>query len=313
MDSGVPLKIGTRGSQLALWQAGAVRDALVGILGPDAPVPELVTIRTSGDQVTDRPLRDIGGKGLFTKELEQALLDGRIDLAVHSVKDMPSKNTPGLRLAACLARASAHDVLITKTGKTLATLPSGAVIGTTSLRRQAQILNARSDLVVRDLRGNIDTRLKKLEAGEFDAIVLAQAGLARLGLSPPGAVQLPEALMLPAVGQGAVGVEIAIKNVALGNLLDRINHRDTYDAVRAERAFSARLGGSCRSPIAGHAWIDGDRLRIRGLVISPDGQEIYRDEHDGPRASAAQHGVVVAEEILAHAPYAFVAAYLRGE
>ena len=308
-----PLRIGTRGSRLALWQANAVRDALITALRPDAPPPEIVPIVTSGDQVTDRPLREIGGKGLFTKELEQALGDGRIDCAVHSVKDMPSISAPGLGLAACLPRASARDMLVAREPTALAALPKGAVIGTTSLRRQAQLLRTRPDLVVKDLRGNIETRLAKLASGAFDAILLAEAGLDRLGLDPPGAVALSVHTLLPAVGQGAIGIEIRADDAALWTLLRKLNDAPTFDAVTAERAYLTELGGSCRSPIAGHAWLDGDTLNLRALVASPDGTDVYEAHHHGPRAWAANQGVALAELILEQTPDAFVEAYLSDD
>lgn len=310
-----PLKIGTRGSRLALTQANQLRDALLAAHGADGlgGSPELVIVKTTGDAVTDRPLRTLGGKGLFTKELEEALLAARVDLAVHSVKDMPTKGAPGLALAACLPRVDVRDVLISRDGLSLAGLPPAAIIGTTSLRRQAQILRARPDLVVQDLRGNVETRLARLDEGRLGAIVLARAGLDRLGLTPSGAVALGTAVMLPAVGQGAVGVEIRADNARVAGLLAAINHAPTLSAVTAERAYLARLNGSCQSPIAGHAAFSGDAVSFTGLVLSPDGGAVYGAARDGRAGDAVGLALEVADAIRAAAPKAFCAAYLSGE
>lgn len=310
MASPTSLRLGTRGSPLALWQANAVARALVAAHGSDA-APEIVPIKTSGDKVSDRPLREVGGKGLFTKELEEALRARTIDLAVHSVKDMPSQSAPGLRLAACLPRASACDVLLTRDGRPLDALATGAVVGTTSLRRQAQLLRKRPDLVITPLRGNVGSRLSKLEAGAFDAIVLARAGLDRLALSPAGTVDLAFDDMLPAVGQGAVGIEIRAEDETLAALLAAIDDAPTSTAVRAERAYLSALNGSCTSPIAGNATLAGTMLTLRGRVLSPDGREDFAAHLSRPAEDAHELGAVVAEEILARAPVAFVAAYLR--
>ena len=306
-----PLRLATRGSPLALVQAGAVRDALLAAHG--GPPAELVIVKTSGDRIQDRPLREIGGKGLFTREIEEALLRGEADLAVHSAKDMPTMSRPGLRLAAVLPRADARDCLITPGGLTLKALPEGARVGTTSLRRQAQLLMKRPDLVVSDLRGNVETRLKKLEAGAFDAIVLAAAGLARLGLAPKGAVLLEPEEMLPAVGQGAVGIEIRAEDDRMAALLAPANHADSFTAVEAERAYLALLDGSCRSPIAGHTSLAGGRFAFRGLALSPDGRESYAAHLSGPAGQAVAIAQAVAEDIRSKAPEAFLDAYLSGE
>jgi hydroxymethylbilane synthase len=283
--------------------------------GPDqlGGEPVLVTLKTSGDQITDRPLADIGGKGLFTKEIEEALLTGAADLAVHSVKDMPTLSRPGLMLTAVLPRADAGDVLISGSGETLAGLPPYARVGTTSPRRQAQLRRARPDLVVQDLRGNVGTRLRKLEAGEFEAVVLAAAGLARLGLDPPGLVRLSPEEMLPAVGQGAIGIEIRADDEDLAALLAAINHGPSFQAIAAERAFLAVLGGSCRSPIAGHMVIVEELATMRGLLLSPDGREAYGAHLTGPAAQAVALAQAVGEDIRAKAPEAFLDAYLLGE
>lgn len=307
-----PLRIGTRGSRLALWQAHAVRDALAA-QDEAGPAPDIVVIRTSGDRFRDRPLRELGGKGLFTKEIEDALLEGHIDLAVHSVKDMPTLSRPGLALAACLARADVRDVLIARTPADLDTLPAGARIGTSALRRQAQIRRRRRDLLLFDLRGNVDTRLARVAEGALDAVVLAAAGLKRLGLLPPGASLLPPDVMVPAVGQGAVGIEIRADDDAMRARLAGITHAPTFAAIEAERALLAALNGSCRSPIAGHARFEGDRVSLVGLVFSPDGHELYGATREGPAAGAQALAREAAAEIRAAAPLGFVAAYLSGE
>jgi hydroxymethylbilane synthase len=311
-----PLRIATRGSPLALVQARAVQGALLAAHGAAAlgGTPELVIIKTSGDAITDRPLREIGGKGLFTREIEAALLRGEADLAVHSAKDMPTLSRPGLMLGAVLPREDVRDCLISQTGWTLESLPKGARVGTTSLRRQAQLKRARPDLAVADLRGNVGTRLKTLEAGAFDAILLASAGLKRLGLAPAGLVTLAIETMLPAVGQGAIGIEIGADDTRMQRLLAPINHAPSFTAVEAERAFLAVLGGSCRSPIGGHAALTGgETVLMRGLVLAPDGREAYGAHLSGPAAQAVPIAQAVAEDIRAKAPDAFLDAYLDGD
>lgn len=304
-----PLRIASRGSPLARFQAEAVRDALRAAHG--GPAPEIVFVRTSGDAITDRPLRDVGGKGLFTKEIEEALLSGAADLAVHSAKDMPTQSRRGLMLAAVLPREDPRDVLISRGGQTLKDLPHGARVGTASLRRQAQLRRARPDLIVSDMRGNIETRLAKLEEGAFDAIVLAAAGLARLGLKPPGLVVLSTTEMLPAAAQGAIGIEIRAQDEALAARLQAINHAPTFLAVQAERAFLAVLDGSCHSPIGGHMTIVDGRADMRGLVLSPDGREAYSGDYAAAAEDAVNIGRAVADEIRAKMPDAFVDAYLQ--
>jgi len=310
-----PLRIATRGSPLALVQARAVRDALLAAHGEAAlgGVPVLVTIKTTGDAITDRPLREFGGKGLFTREIEEALLRGEADLAVHSAKDMPTASRHGLRLGAVLPREDARDGLISKPGWTLDSLPQGARIGTTSLRRQAQLKLRRPDLAVQDLRGNVESRLQKLETGAFDAILLASAGLKRLGLSPPGLVLLSIEEMLPAAGQGAIGIEIGADDTRMDGLLQPINHAESFTRVEAERAFLAVLDGSCRSPIGGHAVLAGTTITMRGLVLAPDGRESYGAHLTGSADQAVPIAQAVAEDIRAKAPEAFLDAYLSGE
>jgi hydroxymethylbilane synthase len=306
-----PLRIATRGSPLALVQANLVREALQVAHG--GPLAELVVVKTMGDTIQDRPLRDFGGKGLFTREIEETLLRGEADLAVHSAKDMPTLSRPGLRLAAVLPREDVRDCLISGAGWTLDALPKGARIGTTSLRRQAQLLRARPDLTVTDLRGNVESRLRKLEAGAFDAILLAAAGLARLGLAPQGTVLLKPEEMLPAVGQGAIGIEIRADDERMAVALAPINHANSFIAVEAERAYLALLDGSCRSPIAGHTTLAGGRFTLHGAALSPDGREAYAAHLSGPTDQAVAIAQAVAEEIRSQAPEAFIDAYLSGD
>ena len=292
-----------------------VRDALVAAHGEAAlgGVPELVTVKTSGDRIQDRPLRDVGGKGLFTKEIEDTLLAGAIDIAVHSAKDMPTIARDGLMLAGALPREDVRDVLITRDGVTLEGLARGARVGTTSLRRQAQLLRRRPDLQVEDLRGNVGTRLAKLENGVLDAIVLARAGLARLGLSPKGAVVLATHDMLPAAGQGTIGLEVRAGDVWAARLAGAISHPASFEALRAERTVLAVLNGSCRSPIGAHALIADDRIHIQALVLTPDGREAFGAMREGACEEAQALALAVGEDIRAKAPPAFVAALLSGE
>jgi hydroxymethylbilane synthase len=278
------LRIGTRGSPLALVQATAVRVALVAA-GADPDRLEIVPIRTSGDQVRDRALADIGGKGLFTKELEEALLDRRIDLAVHSMKDVPTWLPPGLAIPAIVPREDPRDVLLTATRlgavRGIAALPAGATIGSAALRRQAQLLHLRPDLKIVLLRGNVGTRLAKLEAGEIDATLLALAGLRRLDIAVSDDTILDPDALLPAVAQGAIGVETRADDAATHELLTRIDDRATHITVTAERAMLEILDGSCRTPIGGLARLDGARLTLDGLVAMPDGSALHRRRDEG--------------------------------
>jgi hydroxymethylbilane synthase len=301
------LRIGTRGSRLALAQAELVCRALAGA-HPELATPralEVVKIRTTGDRVTDRPLAELGGKGLFCKEIEAALLARRIDLAVHSTKDLPTWLPDGLIIGALLEREDPRDVLIARPPATLADLPNAAVIGTSSVRRKAQLLARRSDLRVVDFRGNVDSRLRKLAAGEVDATLLALAGLRRLGIADAGMVVLAPEEMLPAVGQGAIGIECRADDAACLNLLAAINHPASSACVRAERALLAVLDGSCHTPIAGHAEIAGGRLHLRALVVRSDGSECLRAERDGPPRDAEQLGQDAGAELRARAGPAF--------
>ncbi len=288
------LRLGTRGSPLALVQANLVRDTLaaahVDLTAPDAI--EIRVIRTTGDKVQDRSLAEIGGKGLFTKEIEEALLSGEIDIAVHSAKDMPTALPDGLHLAAVLEREDPRDVLFARiAGAGIDTLPRGARFGTTSLRRAAQLLNRRPDLIVGPLRGNVETRLRKLADGQVDATVLAFAGLKRLGHGPAGGRLLSLDEMLPAPAQGAICIESRIADSRANALLAAIDHRATALAVVAERALLAALDGSCRTPIAALAEIGGSTgLHLRALLATPDGSRLWRTERRGAPEDAARIG-----------------------
>ena len=288
----VLLRLGTRGSKLALVQTGLVRDALAAAhpaLGaPDAI--EIVVIKTTGDAIQDRPLSEAGGKGLFVKEIEEALLSRRIDAAVHSMKDMPTVQPPGLSISAFLPREDARDVLIAGDVKHIADLKKGAIVGTSALRRRAQLLHLRPDLQIVNLRGNVDTRLAKREAGVVEATLLALAGLKRLGLGHVGA-PVPEGEMLPAVGQGAVCIECRADDGRVRGWLAAIDHAPTATRVRAEHAMLAVLDGSCRTPIAGHAVLEGnDRLWLKGLIAKPDGSQLIATERRGAASEAAAMG-----------------------
>jgi hydroxymethylbilane synthase len=299
------LRIGTRGSPLALVQARTVRARLAAALGTKEDDIELVVIRTSGDAIQDRPLAEVGGKGLFTKEIEQALLGGRIDLAVHSAKDMPTFSQPGLMLAACLEREDPRDVFVSHRAASLAELPQGARLGTASLRRQAVAKRARPDLKVTALRGNVETRLRKLEAGEVDATLLALAGMKRLGLTQHATRIMSVDEFLPAVGQGAIGIEARTDDARTRDALSRINHADTFTAVACERAFLAELDGSCKTPIAGHATLEGDALHFRGLIARPDGTAAHDIAGNGKVKDAAAIGADAGRELKALAGAGF--------
>jgi len=288
MTASKSLRIGTRGSPLALAQAGIVRDALAEA-HPDIPKAEIVVIRTTGDRVQDRKLDEIGGKGLFTKEIEEALLAGSIDLAVHSMKDMPTFLPEGLVIDCLLKRADPRDALFARSGNSIASLPQGAVIGTSSLRRQAQLLALRPDLKAVTLRGNVETRLAKLAAGAADATLLALAGLQRLGMPREPSAILSVEEMLPAVAQGAIGVETRVNDARSRELLRPLDDFATELAVTAERACLAVLDGSCHTPIAALAepGIDGT-LRLRSLIALPDGSAVQRDERKAAATNLAE-------------------------
>jgi len=294
-----PLVIGTRGSPLALAQAKHVRDCLAAAHALAAEGVELEVIRTSGDMIRDRPLAEAGGKGLFTKEIEEALIAGAIDLAVHSAKDMPTILPPGLVIAAVLPREDARDVFISRKAKTLAELPGGASVGTASLRRQALVKRLRGDLAVVPLRGNVETRLRKLAAGEVDAIVLALADAAT--------TVIPVDDFLPAVGQGIIAIEARGDDERALALLAAVNHADTAAALTAERAFLAVLEGSCRTPIAGHATVAAGRLRFHGLIAKPDGSDVLETQRQGAVGDAVRLGAEAARELKQRAGADFFA------
>jgi hydroxymethylbilane synthase len=291
-----PVTIGTRGSKLALWQAEWVRSALLARF-PGMSV-ELAVIKTQGDKILDVPLAQVGGKGLFVKEIEEALRDGRVDIAVHSMKDMPADIPEGLAVGAVPERESPADVLISRDGERLAELAPGSLIGTSSLRRGAQLRHARPDLRIVPLRGNLDTRLRKLETEGLSAVVLAAAGVRRLGLEDRITEILDPDLMLPAVGQGALCIEIRTSDRRIGPLVSGLDHPDSHAAVAGERSFLRRLGGGCQVPIAGHGRVDGRRFALTGLVAEVDGSALIRHHLSGPVQDAAALGVELAEVLL---------------
>ncbi len=291
-----PIRIATRQSPLALWQANYVKDALMAA-HPGLQV-ELVTIVTRGDVILDTPLAKVGGKGLFVKELEIAMLEGRADLAVHSMKDVPVDFPDGLGLVTICEREDPRDAFVSNTYAKIEDLPSGAIVGTCSLRRQCQLKAARPDLVIKELRGNVGTRLSKLDAGEYDAIILAAAGLKRLELESRIRSFIEPEQSLPAVGQGAVGIECRVDDQRVRALLAPLNHADTADRVRCERAMNLTLQGGCQVPIGSYALLEGDHIWLRALVGEPDGSQIVRGEIRGPRTQAEQLGITLAEQLL---------------
>ena len=293
-----PLVIGSRGSKLALWQAEQARERLRA-LNPQVEV-QIEIIKTTGDVKND-PLSVIGGKGVFTKELEDALLDGRIDIAVHSLKDLPTILPDGLSIAAICEREDARDALVLRAGSkgdSLMDLPRDAVVGTSSQRRLAQLKALRRDVVVRDLRGNVDTRIRKLDEGQYDAVILASAGLVRLGLQERISARIAITEMLPAVGQGAIAIETKSDNEFALESASQLDHRETRIACLAERAFLRGLGGGCQFPIAAHAILDNDLLKLDGLVAKPDGSEILRDSLSGSPDAPEALGSSLADELL---------------
>ncbi len=291
------LRIATRKSPLALWQAENVKQRLQAI-HPDLEV-ELVTMKTQGDKILDTPLAKIGGKGLFVKELEQGILENRADIAVHSMKDVPMEFPEGLYLSTILKREEPRDAFVSNHHASAEALPQGAVVGTCSLRRRCQLLQKRPDLIIKDLRGNVNTRLAKLDAGEFDAIVLASAGLIRLEMEDRIRQRIDPEFMLPAVGQGAVGIEIRVGDADTLALLSILDDTDTIDCILAERAFNYRLHGGCQVPIAGYATLDGDTINMRGLVGEVDGSRIIESTASGPRGDAEKIGTALANDLLA--------------
>ena len=291
------LRIGSRGSPLALVQAREVQSRIAEAAGIEAARIEIKVIRTTGDVVQDRPLAEAGGKGLFTKEIEEALLDGSIDLAVHSSKDLPTVLPAGLVLAGFPPREDPRDAFISRKAASLSELPPGAVVGTASPRRQALVKRLRPDVAAATLRGNVETRLRKLEAGEVDATLLAVAGLKRLGLLAAATAILDPDTFVPAVGQGAIGIETRADDAKTRALVEAIDDADTAAAVAAERAFLAVLDGSCRTPIGGHAKIESSTLRFRGIIVKPDGSEAFEVLREGRRENAAALGADAGREL----------------
>ncbi|MBM4257261.1 MAG: hydroxymethylbilane synthase [Deltaproteobacteria bacterium] len=291
------LRIGTRGSALALWQAEWVKSRLEH-LWSDLQI-ELVPIKTSGDRIQDVSLSTIGGKGLFVKEIEDALLSKTVDVAVHSIKDLPGDLPPGLTLSAIPEREDPRDVLISRNGETLTQLPNGTRVGTSSLRRQALLLHLHPGLQIELLRGNVDSRLRKQHEGVVDATILAAAGLKRLGLMPPNSQILDEYEFLPAIGQGALGIETRADDVEVVARVRPLHHETTAVAVIAERAFLRRMGGSCRTPLAAKGKAESGMVHLTALIASPDGTKVIRGEQNGAKDTAEDVGSLLAERLLA--------------
>jgi len=292
------VRIATRKSPLAMWQAEHVAEALR-TAHPGINV-EIHGMSTQGDKILDTPLAKIGGKGLFVKELEARMLEGDADIAVHSMKDVPVELPDGLHLAVIMEREDPRDAFVSNTYASLDDLPEGAVIGTSSLRRQCQLSDRRPDLEIKSLRGNVNTRLKKLDDGEYDAIILAAAGLIRLGFGERIRSTINPEDSLPAIGQGAVGIECRADDERINELLAPLHHADTASRVLAERAMNTRLEGGCQVPIGGHAVLEDDEIWMRGLVGTVDGSEIIRAEIRGPRKQAEALGTALADELLQH-------------
>lgn len=293
--------IGTRGSQLALWQANWVKSEIEK-RHPELTV-ELEKIKTTGDKILDVPLAKVGGKGLFVKEIEEALLEGRAHLAVHSMKDVPTFFPDGLSLRCITEREDPRDAVFSRNHVKLLDLPEGASIGTSSLRRQSQILNLRPDFRILQLRGNLDTRMKKLDNGDFDAIILAGAGVKRLGWADRITELLPVDLSLPAIGQGALGIETRTDDEYINGLVAFFDHPETSYCVRGERALLKRLEGGCQVPIAAHGELSGGTIKITGLVASTDGKNIIKDTVSGSRDDCERLGVELAEKLLKNGAY----------
>ena len=305
------LRIATRKSPLALWQAEHVR-ARLQQLHPGLLV-ELLTMSTQGDRVLDSPLAKIGGKGLFVKELEQGMLAGKADIAVHSMKDVPAELPAGLEIGAILEREDPRDAFVSNRFNALAELPQGARVGTSSLRRQCQLRAVRPDLEILDLRGNVNTRLAKLDAGDYDAIVLASAGLKRLGMAERITRALEPEDMLPAIAQGVIGIECRSDDATVKTLIEPLNHAETGLRTQAERAMNAALAGGCQAPVAGFSTITGDSIALRGLVGWPNGSAIIRGEISGLAAQAAVLGEQLAQELLQRGARPILDELLGGE
>jgi len=290
------IRIGTRASSLALWQSEWVKAELEKKY-PGMTV-SLTKIKTTGDKILDVPLAQVGGKGLFVKEIEEAMLEGEIDIAVHSMKDVPTFFPDGLHLSCITKREDPRDALLTRNNVTFNNLPKGANIGTSSLRRQAQLMHVRPDFVIHQLRGNVDTRLRKLKEGQFDAIILAAAGVKRLGLADNVSEYIDPEISLPAIGQGALGIECRVDDRELNDLIAFFNHADTRTCVTGERALLRRLEGGCQVPIACYGQIKGGALHLTGLVGSVDGKRIIKDSLEGAPEKAEKLGVTLAEKLL---------------
>ena len=302
------LKIGTRQSLLALWQSNHIA-ACLRKQYPDCEVV-LKKIVTKGDRILDVPLAQIGGKGLFTKEIEEDLLSGEVDLAVHSLKDMPTVLPEGLCLTAITERANVGDAFVSNKYNSFAELPLGAVVGTSSLRRKAQLLAARPDLTIRDLRGNVDTRLRKLDEGLYDAIILAAAGLERLGHGDRIKAVIPSSVCLPAVGQGALAIECRTNDAEVRQMLDFLNDVPTVYATNAERAFLGLLEGGCQVPIGVHADVEGDKIKIEAIIAALDGSTVLRDTIEGAATDAVALGQELGKKMLANGGQEILAAIL---
>ena len=293
-----PLRIGTRGSPLALAQAYETRKRLAEALNASEDSFEIVVISTSGDRILDRPLKEVGGKGLFTKEIEQEMLDGKIDIAVHSMKDMPVYQPKGLVLDTFLPREDVRDAFISRIHKSLADIPQGATVGTSSLRRKAQLMSKRPDLKVVEFRGNVQTRLKKLDDGVAECTFLAVAGLNRLNMEDIITTAISTEEMLPAVAQGAIGIERRENDIRIATMLEAIHNSKTGLLLSAERAFLEALDGSCETPIAGLAELSNGNLRFRGEILRPDGSEVFSDEQMASKEDATLMGVEMAKKLL---------------
>ncbi len=304
------LRIGTRGSELALWQANEVRAQLLAAHGANAPQIEIIVISTKGDRVQDRALSEIGGKGLFTQEIEEQLSDGRIDLAVHSSKDMPTTLPDGLELSCFLKREHVCDAFLSLSAGSLDALPKGAVVGSSSLRRKALLLRNRPDLDVVGFRGNVGTRLQKLADGVAEATLLAEAGLRRLGLEKHITAVLDRDSFPPAPGQGAVCIETRIGDMATLAKLAPINHKPTHTMLNCERAFLGGLDGSCRTPIAGNARLSGDKLYFHGMILTPDGVDAHEIRLEGTMGDAVAIGAEAADRLRETAGARFFASWV---
>ena len=291
-----PLRIATRKSPLALWQAEHVKARLME--AHKGLEVELVTFTTQGDKILDTPLAKIGGKGLFVKELEVAILEGKADIAAHSIKDVPMEFPEGLFLATILEREEPCDAFVSNNFSSIQSLPEGSVVGTCSLRRRSQLLSKRPDIIIKDLRGNVNSRLEKLDNGDYDAIILACAGLIRLDMEKRIKQRISSSWILPAVGQGAIGLEAREGDNETLKLISVLQHDDTSDRIKAERALNKKLEGGCQVPIASYAMLDGDTLHLQALVAEPDGSQIIQGDISGHRNEGEQLGMKLAEDLL---------------